>query len=96
VYALQGCGPGLEDIAGNLPAVHGMSPTGPGAANTQPHGKIVLRCLDTGRRHLPAWVAEPCLAAAAASNLQIGTIGSMNGRREETLLHGRICTHHGR
>jgi hypothetical protein len=44
-----------------------------------------------------ACVAEPFLAAAAAaSNLQIGTLGSMNGRREETLLHGRICTHRGR
>jgi len=32
-----------KDIAGNLPAVHGMSPSGPGAARRRSHGKIVLR-----------------------------------------------------
>ena len=30
-------------IAGNLPGVHGMPPSGPGAATRRPHGKIVLR-----------------------------------------------------
>src|SRR6202040_1040383 len=29
--------------SGNLPGVHGMSPSGPGAARRRSHGKIVLR-----------------------------------------------------
>jgi hypothetical protein len=32
-----------NDIARNLPGVHGMSPSVPGAAKRRPHGKIVLR-----------------------------------------------------
>jgi NADPH:quinone reductase-like Zn-dependent oxidoreductase len=43
VYALQDAAEAWKDIAGNLPAVHGMSPSGPGAAKRRPHGKIVLR-----------------------------------------------------
>jgi len=42
VYALQDVVQAWEDIAGNLPRVHGMSP-GPGAARRRSHGKIVLR-----------------------------------------------------
>jgi len=42
VYALQDVVQAWEDIAGNLPRVHGMSP-GPGAARSRSHGKIVLR-----------------------------------------------------
>jgi FixJ family two-component response regulator len=38
--ALQG---GAKDIAGNLPGVHGMSPSGPGARRRKSHGKILLR-----------------------------------------------------
>ena len=43
VYALQDAAQAWKDIAGNLPAVHGMSPTAPGAARPNSHGKIVLR-----------------------------------------------------
>jgi NADPH:quinone reductase-like Zn-dependent oxidoreductase len=43
VYALQDAAQAWKDIAGNLPAVHGMSPSGPGAARRSSHGKIVLR-----------------------------------------------------
>jgi NADPH:quinone reductase-like Zn-dependent oxidoreductase len=41
VYALQDVTQAWKDIAGNLPAVHGMSPSGPGGRRA--HGKIVLR-----------------------------------------------------
>jgi NADPH:quinone reductase-like Zn-dependent oxidoreductase len=43
VYALLDEAQAWMDIAGNLPAVHGMSPSGPGAARRRSHGKIVLR-----------------------------------------------------
>ena len=43
VYALQDAAQAWKDIAGNLPRVHGMSPSGPGAAKRRSHGKIVLR-----------------------------------------------------
>src|SRR6476660_8923319 len=43
VYALQDAAKAWKDIAGNLPGVHGMPPSGPGAARRRPHGKIVLR-----------------------------------------------------
>jgi len=43
VYALQDAAQAWKDIAGNLPGVHGMSPSGPAAARRRPHGKIVLR-----------------------------------------------------
>ena len=43
VYALQDAAQAWNDIAGHLPAVHGMSPSGPGAARQTSHGKIVLR-----------------------------------------------------
>jgi len=43
VYALQDVAQAWKDIAGNLPGVHGMSPSGPGAARRRSHGKIVLR-----------------------------------------------------
>jgi len=43
VYALQDAAQAWKDIAGNLPAVHGMSPSAPGAARRRSHGKIVLR-----------------------------------------------------
>jgi NADPH:quinone reductase-like Zn-dependent oxidoreductase len=45
VYALQDAAQAWKDIAGNLPWVHGMSPSGPGAARRRSHGKIVLRVL---------------------------------------------------
>src|SRR5258706_12371665 len=32
-----------KDITGNLPGVHGMSPSGPGEKVRKSHGKIVLR-----------------------------------------------------
>ena len=43
VYALQDAAQAWKHIAGNLPAVHGMSPSGPRAARRRSHGKIVLR-----------------------------------------------------
>jgi NADPH:quinone reductase-like Zn-dependent oxidoreductase len=43
VYPLQDAAQAWKDIAANLPAVHGMSPSGPGAARRRSHGKIVLR-----------------------------------------------------
>ena len=43
VYVLQDAAEAWKDIAGNLPGVHGMSPSGPGAARRRSHGKIVLR-----------------------------------------------------
>jgi NADPH:quinone reductase-like Zn-dependent oxidoreductase len=43
VYALQDAPQAWKDIAGNLPGVHGMSPSGPGASRRRSHGKIVLR-----------------------------------------------------
>jgi NADPH:quinone reductase-like Zn-dependent oxidoreductase len=43
VYVLEDAAQAWKDIAGNLPAVHGMSPGGPGAARRRSHGKIVLR-----------------------------------------------------
>jgi NADPH:quinone reductase-like Zn-dependent oxidoreductase len=43
VYSLLDAGQAWKDIAGNLPRVHGISPSGPGAAGRRSHGKIVLR-----------------------------------------------------
>ncbi len=43
VYALQDAAQAWKDIAASLPGVHGMSPSGPGAARPKSHGKIVLR-----------------------------------------------------
>jgi NADPH:quinone reductase-like Zn-dependent oxidoreductase len=43
VYALEDAAQASKDIAGNLPGVHGMSPSGPGTARRRSHGKIVLR-----------------------------------------------------
>jgi NADPH:quinone reductase-like Zn-dependent oxidoreductase len=43
VYALQDAARAWKDIAGNLPRVHGMFPSGLGAERRGSHGKIVLR-----------------------------------------------------
>jgi len=43
VYALPDVAQAWKDIAGNLPRVHGMSPSEPGAPRRKKHGKIVLR-----------------------------------------------------
>ena len=43
VYELQDAAKAWKDIGGNMPGVHGMSPSGPGAAKRKSHGKIVLR-----------------------------------------------------
>jgi hypothetical protein len=43
VYALRDAAQAWKDIAGNLPRVHGMSPSGPRTARRRSHGKIVLR-----------------------------------------------------
>ena len=42
VYALQDAALAWKEIAGKLPGVHGMLPSGPGAASRRSHGKIVL------------------------------------------------------
>ena len=43
VYALQDAAEAWKVIAGNLPGVHGLLPSGPEAASRRSHGKIVLR-----------------------------------------------------
>jgi len=43
VYPLQDAAQAWKDIAANLPGVHGISPSGEGAARRGSHGKIVLR-----------------------------------------------------
>jgi hypothetical protein len=43
VYALQHAARAWKDIAEILPRVHGMSPSEPGVARRNSHGKIVLR-----------------------------------------------------
>ena len=43
VYTLEDVAQAWKDIARNLPAVHGMSPSEPGLARRKSHGKIVLR-----------------------------------------------------
>ena len=43
VYALEDAAQAWKDIAEKLPRVHGLSPSGPGAARRRSHGKIVLR-----------------------------------------------------
>jgi NADPH:quinone reductase-like Zn-dependent oxidoreductase len=43
VYALQDAAQAWKEIAGNLPGVHGMLPSGPEEARRRSHGKIVLR-----------------------------------------------------
>ena len=43
VYALHDAAQAWKDIAGNLPGVHGISPSAPGAERRRSHGKIVLR-----------------------------------------------------
>ncbi|HET9401870.1 MAG TPA: NADP-dependent oxidoreductase [Candidatus Acidoferrales bacterium] len=43
VYPLRDAAQAWKDIAANLPGVHGISPSGQGAARRGSHGKIVLR-----------------------------------------------------
>ena len=43
VYALRDAAQAWKDVAEKLPGVHGISPSGPGAAGRRSHGKIVLR-----------------------------------------------------
>ena len=43
VYALKDVAQAWKDIAGNLPGVHGMSPSGPRTSRQRSHGKIVVR-----------------------------------------------------
>src|SRR6266566_1847515 len=43
IYAFQDAAKAWKDIAGNLPGVHGISPSGQEAARRRSHGKIVLR-----------------------------------------------------
>jgi hypothetical protein len=43
VYPLQDAAQAWKDMAGSLPGVHGMSPSGLGASRRKSHGKIVLR-----------------------------------------------------
>jgi NADPH:quinone reductase-like Zn-dependent oxidoreductase len=43
VYPLKDVAQAWNDIAGNLPGIHGMSPSEPGVTRRKPHGKIVLR-----------------------------------------------------
>jgi NADPH:quinone reductase-like Zn-dependent oxidoreductase len=43
VYALQDAAQAWKHIAGNLPGVHGIAPSGPGTERRKSHGKLVLR-----------------------------------------------------
>jgi NADPH:quinone reductase-like Zn-dependent oxidoreductase len=43
VYALRDAAEAWKDIAGNLPRVHGLAPSGPRTTRLRSHGKIVLR-----------------------------------------------------
>ena len=43
VYAFKEAAQAWKDVAGKLPGVHGISPSGSGAARRRSHGKIVLR-----------------------------------------------------
>jgi NADPH:quinone reductase-like Zn-dependent oxidoreductase len=43
VYGLEDVSRAWQEIAGNLPGVHGMSPSGPEVSRRRLHGKIVLR-----------------------------------------------------
>jgi NADPH:quinone reductase-like Zn-dependent oxidoreductase len=43
VYALKDAEEAWKDLAGNLPGVHGISPSGPDTAKRNSHGKMVLR-----------------------------------------------------
>ena len=43
VHALKDAAQAWKDIAGNLPGVHGISLSSPGASRPKSHGKIVLR-----------------------------------------------------
>jgi NADPH:quinone reductase-like Zn-dependent oxidoreductase len=51
VYALQDAAQSWKDIARNLPGVHGISSSGPGAARPKSHGKIVLRVAAEGENN---------------------------------------------
>jgi NADPH:quinone reductase-like Zn-dependent oxidoreductase len=51
VYALQDAARSWKDIARNLPGVHGISSSGPGAARPKSHGKIVLRVAAEGENN---------------------------------------------
>jgi NADPH:quinone reductase-like Zn-dependent oxidoreductase len=64
VYALQDAAKAWKDIAGNLPGVHGISPSGPGAARPRSHGKIVLR-VASGEHEIRTRAYELYLARGA-------------------------------
>lgn len=49
VYPLQVVAQAWREIAGNVPWVHGISPSGPRAARRRSHGKIVLRVTPSRR-----------------------------------------------
>jgi NADPH:quinone reductase-like Zn-dependent oxidoreductase len=53
VYALPDAVQAWKEIAGNLPGVHGMLPSGPEAARRRSHGKIVLRVAQRGNDKSP-------------------------------------------
>ena len=43
LFAMTTPSGGTDAVAANLPGVHGMSPSGPGAVRRKSHGKIALR-----------------------------------------------------
>ena len=64
VYALQDAAQAWKDIAGNLPAVHAISPSAPGSARPRLHGKIVLR-VASGEHEIRTRAYELYLARGA-------------------------------
>ena len=64
VYPLQDAAQAWKDIAGNLPGVHGISPSGQGAAKPRSHGKIVLR-VASGEHEIRTRAYELYLARGA-------------------------------
>src|SRR6266700_906387 len=64
VFALDDAAQAWKDIAGNLPRVHGVSPSGPGAARRRSHGKIVLR-VASGEHEIRTRAYELYLARGA-------------------------------
>ena len=87
VYALHDVAQAWKDIAGNLPAVHGMSPSGPGAAGRRSHGKIVLRVVSREKKSGVAptnsiSLAEPNMAVNSKTGFRPNAISRPSSRAE--------------
>jgi NADPH:quinone reductase-like Zn-dependent oxidoreductase len=70
VYPLQDAAQAWKDIAGNLPGVHGMPPSGRGEARRRLHGKIVLR-VASGEHEIRTRAYELYLARGSQSGREL-------------------------